>query len=144
MKELSVTDGKYSFYIPLAYETPTLVRGDSGIGKSYLWQLLRGMYKRKQINCCCIDKSSLETLKALYSCNFELYVIDDFDYLASWDNKLIPFLNEMYKYNIKVIIFARDVSGMKLTTDFCFDMVQDGNAIGVEGCYTHKRYFGNK
>lgn len=139
----------FSFYIPLDKPGISCVLGDSGVGKSYLFSNLKNLSDERKLKypCYVINNIFTQVIPLLSKIECGLIVIDNFEELRYRYPELIDYLNSIYmpcSAQVQVILFARDVYGLKLNKDYMFDMVQRGNKIGVKRIIGKGEYFSNK
>lgn len=131
-----------SFYVPLAGECITMVIGETGTGKSFLFEQLRQRAECDGLKCYCVDYETRHLLSAVYNCNPDyLVVLDDLDNLREYDKSLDNWLNTTCLRGNRVLGFGRDLHGVRTSRRFIFDLVKKDNHYGVQRLLTNDKLY---
>lgn len=145
LKELKLKFGEYTFYTPLDTPGVTLIGGDTGVGKSYIWQQIWEMVSNKNFKypCYCINYDSRGFVPVMLNSTDGLFVLDDFELLLDVFPDIRNFINTLYLTKVQILIFGRDTYGLRVSRDYMFDMVLKGKHIGVRHNFgKREEYFG--
>ena len=104
----------------------TLVKGDSGTGKTYLFGLLwdlkdSGLYDRLEL----FNRRTKDFHRLLYECKDRCIVIDNADILLDWQDK--QFIN--FEKSNQYLIFGRSCSGLALSSKSFMLLSEDNFSV---------------
>lgn len=126
LTELNFWHDDTHIQIPLHYAV-TEICGESGTGKSFIFNALCNKGKELDFKLCTIDYSNFHSCTSLLDPD-TLYVIDEIDAMLLY---YPDFIDKINSWQYQFLLFGHNFSGIKCDLRFAYNLVKQKNLLTV-------------